>query len=62
MNEMKEMTKYTKFVTILKNKIRKAAFEYLVKKTRSKKINKIKDAGLHMASYLQPYSMVDSNG
>ena len=54
MNEIKEMTK-TKFATILKNKISKAAFEYLVKK-EGVKGGEIKYTSLHMASYLQPYS------
>ena len=54
MNEIRAMSK-TRFVAVLKKKIRAAAFEYLVKKQGTKG-GAIKYTGLNMAAYLQPYS------
>ena len=53
MNEIKETTK-AHFSKLLKQKIREAAFKYLVKK-QGKKGGDIKYSGLQMANYLQPY-------
>ena len=52
-NEIKETTK-AHFSKLLKQKIREAAFKYLVKK-QGKKGGDIKYSGLQMANYLQPY-------
>ena len=54
MEEIKAMSK-TRFTIILKKRITDAASKYRLKK-QGKKGGEIKYTGIHMASYLQPYS------